>query len=78
MLKRIVNIANGIFQNEQNLEEELMLIPIWKEVELWGGIIYLQIEEEYLKVANAPSNSKDRSIVFNSIYNFLNKMFEYK
>lgn len=53
-----------------------MQLKIWNEIELWGGIIYLHIEEEIEKSINA--NIKDKSIVFNNIMNIINKMFEFK
>jgi hypothetical protein len=46
-MKRIVRIGSEITSDGKLLNESLMQLSVWSEVELWGGMAYVRIEEEF-------------------------------
>ncbi|KAM3130726.1 hypothetical protein pb186bvf_017140 [Paramecium bursaria] len=90
-VKRILMMISSIYKCDENdkriyLQDGLINLQLWKQIDLWEGLIYVTIEEEIdksdLKLQGQQFTKeqifKDKTVIFNNLYMQTMSMINFK
>ncbi|CAD8049692.1 unnamed protein product [Paramecium sonneborni] len=90
LVKRIITMISTIYTTDEKekrffLQDSLISMPIWKQIDLWEGVIYTTIEAEIDKSAMKDSSQftneqifKDKNVIYSNLLTLTLNMINFK